>query len=200
MKSIFKLFILVASILAFSTAQAARWGETVWLGVNDGDKIQSKPLKAVFDVYHDQMDLLVDEFSEIFPDYSIAVTDLNYKKKTENLRNSIKQLLYIQGSEWFCDFETDVDDFMETVINATTVDNLVESTIGEVIYNYEVTVVPKVYTQLKKDLYDAVKNYPGVEMVGSTSYCQDEYASQWTLHIYDNFSDELLQISMGVSE
>ena len=200
MNSISKILILVVGVLSFSNVQAARWGETVWLGSQDGSKIESKPLKAVFDVYQSEMGLLVDEDSQVYPDYSIAVTDLHFKKPKEDLRNSIKQLLYIQGSEWYCDFETDVDDFMETVINGTTVDNLVETTIGEVIYNFEVTVVPQVYTKLKSELYNAVKNFQGIEMTGSTSYCQDEYASQWTLNIYDTYSDELVQITMGVSE
>ena len=187
-----KSLIVLISLIATLNINAASWTKEVSA---DSKSVKSEALLKVLKSFNQGVN---DLNTDTYLDNYATVAKIKSKKASESLSNSIKQLYYINASDWYCDVEVHADDSLTKKFNRSEVKASV-ITFVEVLDEMNVAYDQYAVEMMSDSFYSLMKKNK-LSFMGANMYCNDEYASYTIYSIFDDKTNEVINLSVGFSD
>jgi hypothetical protein len=186
-----KSLIILVSLITIFNISAASWTKEV---TANNATVKSEALLKVLESFEEG----VNAFNtDTYLDNYATVARIKSKKSSESLKNSIKQLYYINSTQWYCDVEVKADNKLVREFNKKDVKASIASFIS-ILDDSNLTYDQSGVDKMSDSFYSLMKKNK-LSFMGANIYCNDEYANYTIYSVFDDETNEVLNLSVGFS-
>jgi hypothetical protein len=183
---------ILMSLVAALNVNAASWTKE---DSANKENLKSQALHKVLKAFNKSAEKLEGSFQ---PDTYATTARIKSKKASEPLANSIMQLYYIGASDWYCDVEVQADTGLTRKITRDTVNDAV-NTFTDVLNHHDIDYNEYGVEMMSDSFYSILKKNK-LSFMGANIYCNDEYAFYSIFSVFDDETNEVLNLSLGYSD